>query len=199
MRDDLHECEQGIGQRRNLSVKLSSSQGSRLLLIAGVLVLGAAVVLTIAASRAASGGFFRPTPTRAGPASTSASNPVVLVSGRDDHGLQELALVPLFKAPDDTTVVAQAPDGSFARVVGQRGEWLQVQSIAPPIISGWVNDYYLRNRAIRTDGGGQVTFADARVDNNQLFIAIRPIDQPSASPTWIAASLLREIGVGIGP
>ena len=134
---------------------------------------------------------------RTASSNTFTKGPIVLVSGRDDHGLLKQEFVPLQKSPTDKSVIAVVHDGTFARVVEQRGEWLRVQEIKDDpanSISGWVNDFYLRNRALRVDGGGQVEFDDAKVLNNQIVVAIRPVQEPAATPQWIAANLLREVG-----
>lgn len=71
---------------------------------------------------------------------------ILLVSGRDDHGLLAQERVALTAEPDaearpqDATVA----DGTFVRVVETRGEWLRVRSLEGPRAEGWVNDYYLR-------------------------------------------------------
>ncbi len=122
------------------------------------------------------------------------TGPVVLVSGRDDHGLRALLAVPLQQSPEDTTVVARVPDGFLARVLEQRGTMLKIQPLLLPAAIGWVDDYYLRDRALRTDGGGQVLLVDAEVTAGQVRVAVRPVDQPTAPPTWVPAALLREIG-----
>jgi hypothetical protein len=148
-------------------------------MIAGVLVLVGAV----AAARLAV-----PSP----PA--QARNVIVLVSGRDDHGLLVQPVIALQRAPDDTTTVAQLRDGSFARVRESRGEWMHIESIANPQNSGWINDYYLRTRALRADGGGQVIFVDAQASNGQVTVAVRPVDAPNDTPLWIDSALLHEVG-----
>lgn len=119
---------------------------------------------------------------------------VVMISGRDDHGLLQESLVSLFRAPDDNTVVARAADGSFARVVEQRGEWIRVQLLGSPDVVGWVNDFYLRGRVIRTDGGGQVDLVDAREVRGQTYVGVRPIGEPEATPVWLNPAVLQEIG-----
>jgi hypothetical protein len=129
------------------------------------------------------------------PPTLVATGPVVLVSGRDDHGLRSLLAVPLYQAPDDATVVARVPDGFIARVLEQRGTWLRIQALLLPSAVGWVDDFYLRDRALRTDGGGQVVLVDARVTAGQVEVAVRPVTDPTAPPTWVPATLLREIGV----
>ena len=129
------------------------------------------------------------------PPTLVATGPIVLVSGRDDHGLPALLAVPLYQAPDDTTVVARVPDGLLARVLDQRGTWLKVQVLQLPSALGWVDDFYLRDRALRTDGGGQVLFVDAQVQAGKVLVAVRPVTDPAATPTWVPSTLLREIGV----
>lgn len=152
---------------------------SHVIAVAGVLVLVGAV----AAARLAV-----PSP----PA--QARNVIVLVSGRDDHGLQVQQLVPLQRSPDDPTVVAHVLDGSFARVIVDQGEWMQIESIANPQNSGWINNFYLRTRALRADGGGQVTFVDAQAAAGQVTVAVRPVDAPNDTPLWIDSALLHEVG-----
>ncbi len=71
---------------------------------------------------------------------------ILLVSGRDDHGLLAQRVVPLTREPDmeggpsDPTVA----DGTLVRVVATRGEWARVKTLEGPRAEGWVNDYYLR-------------------------------------------------------
>ena len=177
MRDDFDQCNERGSQLGNLSVKAWFLRAPRLWGL-GALALSAAVVWVIAARWLTS-----PAPA-----------PMVMGSGRDDHGLGALKFVPLVRAPDDNTPLAAVADGSFARIIEQRGEWMRVQLIASPQIAGWVNDYYLRNRALRTDGRGQVEFVDAQMVNDRLLIAVRPVTSPTAQPVWVDASGLREIG-----
>ncbi|HEX6289484.1 MAG TPA: hypothetical protein VFZ66_09855 [Herpetosiphonaceae bacterium] len=123
----------------------------------------------------------------------AASGPIVLISGRDDHGLLAQATVALVRAPGSAEAVAQIADATVVRVLDERGEWLRVQTIASPQQSGWINDYHLRDRALWTAHGVQVTFVDARMHDEQVAVAVRPIDS-TAAPTWVAASELREVG-----
>lgn len=69
---------------------------------------------------------------------------VVLVSGKDDHGLPALAAVPLLPAPAGAPKASAVPDGTLARVVSTQGEWLQVRTLEGMPRQGWVNDFYLR-------------------------------------------------------
>lgn len=69
---------------------------------------------------------------------------IVLISGRDDHGLLASPRVSILSEPEGARAVGTVGDGTLARVVGSRGEWLQVRSAEGPPVRGWVNDYYLR-------------------------------------------------------
>jgi hypothetical protein len=123
---------------------------------------------------------------------------IVLVSGRDDHGLQASKQVLLYPTPGDPAAGGPSsgalPDGTFARVLEVRGSWLHIASLANPALNGWVDDFYLRSRALRLDGGGQVEFYDARLTNGQVEIAVRPVGQPDGPLFWLPASRLREVG-----
>jgi hypothetical protein len=124
----------------------------------------------------------------------SEARSIVMVSGRDDHGHVQDKVVPLLSAPDEDTVVARVPDGTFVRVVEERGEWMRVQTVAAPQATGWVNDYYLRNRMLRTDGGGQVELLDAREMGGRVWLYVRAVAEPAATPVWLDSMRLKEIG-----
>lgn len=128
---------------------------------------------------------------RVAPAATSA---IVLVSGRDDHGLLANPQVTLYDAPNSVTPLARVRDGSYARVLATRGTWQQIETLIPPQQRGWLDDYYLRGLAIRLDGGGQVTFAAARLNGDQVEIAVRPVEAAATAPFWVPAARLREVG-----
>lgn len=128
-----------------------------------------------------------------------APGPVVLVSGRDDHGLLQRAAVGLQHSPDDTTFRGSVPDGTFVRVVGQRGQWLEVRSFTTPPEQGWVNDFYLRTVAVRSDRHGgdqpvQVAFLDAAIRDGRLMVQVRPAADLNATAEWVDATSLREVG-----
>jgi hypothetical protein len=128
-------------------------------------------------------------------AATSADNRIVLVSGRDDHGLLETPHIPLYPTPGSNAALALLHDGDFARVLEIRGNWLRIQALTPAQETGWIDDYYLRGKALRTDGGGQVEFAAARLVNEQVYIAVYPLGQKTEVITWLPNTALREVGV----
>lgn len=179
MYHDLVEREQGRGQSEQLPVAGPPAWAwAALVLVA--LALGAGLVV-----RAARGAVPAPAPPTA---------PIVLLSGRDDHGLLAQPFVTLAAAPNSPQPLGRVRDGTFMRVLEQRGTWMQVQMLAAPYQTGWVDDFYLRGRALRGDGQGQVIFVDARVAGGQLEIAVRPVERPDGEVQWLAASLLHEVG-----
>jgi hypothetical protein len=185
VRHDLDERDEGIGQPEYVPMTRGRVAALGMLLLAGAISLIGLIALRPWEQAGAS---------TAIPPTMVRSGPIVLVSGRVDHGLPAVLAVPLYQAPEDATVVARVPDGLLARVLAQRGTWLKVQALQLPSAVGWVDDYYLRDRALRTDGGGQVLFVDAQVQAGKVLVAVRPVDQPAATPAWIPATLLREIG-----
>ena len=66
---------------------------------------------------------------------------VVMVSGRDDHGLVASQNVGLRSAPDGGDVIGRLPDGTLAQVRAVRGTQVQVSASG---VTGWVDDFALR-------------------------------------------------------
>ncbi len=126
--------------------RLPGGRAARLTLL-GVVLLGVGALLGWAVASMSQGTLLVSPQQRA-------SGMVVMISGRDDHGLLQEPSVSLFSAPQGDTVVARTPDGTFARVVDQRGEWIRVELLGNPQAVGWVDDYYLRSRVLRTDFSG---------------------------------------------
>lgn len=90
-------------------------------------------------------------PAGAESADAAATGPsVVLVSGRDDHGLVELEAVPLLAGPaleGDGEVVASVADGTLVRVLGgDGGSWVEVATLDDSA-AGWIDDHRLRGAA----------------------------------------------------
>ena len=91
-----------------------------------------------AAVRAAAAPASRPVP---------ADNRLVLVSGRDDHGMVSLEQVPVYDAVEGRRVVGRIADGTLARVVETDGQWQRVTTVEGPATGGWVDDFHLRGEA----------------------------------------------------
>lgn len=117
---------------------------------------------------------------------------VVLVSGRDDHGLVTDPEVVLLGAPDGSKPVGRILDGHVARVIDVRGTWLRVKSLDDPTVDGWLDDFFLRDRAV-IDGEEQVRLLDARSTGGALQIYVRSVTDPSAPPIWVEADRLAEV------
>lgn len=130
----------------------------------------------------------------AGSCGGGASGPIVLVSGRDDHGLVYRAAVGLQRSPTDTAFSGSVPDATFARVIEQRGEWSKVRSIGTDPQEGWINDFYLRGVAVGLQPPRQVTLLDAALRDGTVMVLVRPRDEPAATGTWVAAASLKEVG-----
>lgn len=122
----------------------------------------------------------------------AAAGPVVLVSGRDDHGLVERAALGLQRSPSDPAPAGSVPDGHFARIVRTDGPWRLIRVIAPPGTEGWLEDHYLRGEALRTDvvPPRRVTFLDAELRDGAAWVRVRD----RAGEAWVPASALREVG-----
>ena len=115
--------------------------------VAGVAVLLTAGVGAAVASGSggdATGGARGSGPVKAVAALPLAAQPLVLVTGRDDHGEVVSANVALYTAAGSRRPLGQVGDGTLARVVAVEGTWLEVRTVEGPLLQGWVDDYYLR-------------------------------------------------------
>lgn len=106
-------------------------------LVAAALLVGAAVI----------GEAVSDDPTSADVASTTVEPRLVLVSGRDDHGMVVTDKVPLYDAPQGARQVGDVRDGTLVEVLETDGQWLQVSTVEGPDATGWVDDFVLRGEA----------------------------------------------------
>ncbi|MFJ8199535.1 SH3 domain-containing protein [Streptomyces sp. NPDC096152] len=127
---------------------------------------------------------------------------LVLISGRDDHGLVATARVALYGHPGDGEPVAQAKDGTLARVVSTEGTWLQVRAVGDASVHGWVDDFYLRGTVhlvgpgptCRVRVGGQWLAAGEQavvLDVRGTRAKVRAVR--SGRHGWVARSTVREL------
>jgi hypothetical protein len=124
VRDDLGERHQGERQPGDVPVRT-----------AAIFLLGAALGGAVLLS--GFGGDSK---------SEQLARPIVLVSGRDDHGLLVQKTVGLSRLPGGVAT-SRVPDGTLVRVEATHGEWLQVRALERTAARGWVNDFYLRGTA----------------------------------------------------
>lgn len=141
--------------------------------------------------------------------------PIVLASGRDDHGDLARATVPVLAAPDGE-LVAEVRDGTLLAVLGERSEWLEVQTLEGPPVTGWVNDFHLRGTAHLVDPeapacpvagldapGGRVATAwvaseqvellDVHGDGGELWLGVRPVGDRDAAVALVPRRLVQEL------
>ncbi len=120
--------------------------------------------------------------------------PIVMASGRDDHGLLERPALGLQRSPSDTALSGSIQDGRFVRILRTEGPWRLVRAIQPPDGEGWIQDDYLRGEAVRTDvtPPRQVTFLAAELRDGTAWIRVR--EKAGGTETWVAAAALREVG-----
>lgn len=69
---------------------------------------------------------------------------LVLVSGRDDHGLVARERVPVYDGPASDKQVGTVADGTLAHVKETDGSWLRVVTAEGRPVEGWVDDFFLR-------------------------------------------------------
>ena len=69
---------------------------------------------------------------------------LVLVSGRDDHGLVVHERVPVYDGPASDKQVGTVADGTLAHVAGTDGSWLHVVAAEGRPVDGWMDDFFLR-------------------------------------------------------
>lgn len=120
--------------------------------------------------------------------------PIVMASGRDDHGLVERPALGLQRSPADTSLSGSIQDGRFARILRSDGPWRYIRTVQPPDGEGWIEDHYLRGEAVRTDVAPprQVTFLAAELRDGTAWIRVR--EKAGGTETWVAAAALREVG-----
>lgn len=116
MQHDLGEPDQGSGKPRHLPVRR---------------LAGVALVVLLAGC---DGG------------GSQEGRSIVLVSGKDDHGLPAEHYVAIASKPDGSPV-GEVHDGTLVHVLEEHGEWLRVRTVEGPAAEGWINDYYLRGTA----------------------------------------------------
>lgn len=123
---------------------------------------------------------------------------IVLVSGRDDHGLLQMAEVPLYAEPEATEITAHVRDGEFAEVLEIRGTWLRIRPVADPSSSGWIDDFFLRDRAV-LHNALQVRFLAARVaDAGGVEVEVQAVEGDAPSH-WVGEDHLDEVGADVEP
>jgi|GEM_PF-3313289 len=135
--------------------------------------------------------------------------PIVLVSGRDDHGFLAQESVTLLASPaaeGDGEPVAEVPDGTLVRVLGDDGgTWLEVATL-DGTATGWVDDFFLRGTAhvVAVD---EACPAALRADvDGPVLAALEPSEQVELvddhtvdGVTWVGVRTLTDQLLGMVP
>ena len=155
------------------------------LAMGGYAAHGSAVALAAARPAAAASVTTLPAATR------PATDRLVLVSGRDDHGLVELSTVPLTTRPEGGPVVGWVDDATLARPERVSGTQVEVTTLEDTPVTGWVDDFRLRGvlqaRAGSRCGGEQVVAT--RAEGTRVLV--HPVG--GGHGHWVARSSLAEV------
>lgn len=129
---------------------------------------------------------------------------LVLVSGRDDHGMVAEEQVPVYDAPDGHRVVGRVADATLARVLETDGTWLHVRTAeGAHRVTGWVDDFFLRGELRLV---GPAPSCAARLGGAPLaggtLVVVRDLDGDRArvetvagpgTTGWVDRSVLQEL------
>jgi hypothetical protein len=107
-----------------------------------------------------------------GDASPRPDGRMVLVSGRDDHGLLAHERVPVYDGPASEEKVGTVPDGTLAHVTRTDGSWLHVVAAEGRPVDGWVDDFYLRGVVHLV---GAAPSCEARVDGRPVTAGVQVV------------------------
>lgn len=105
-------------------------------------------------------------------ASADPDGRLVLVSGRDDHGLVASERVPVYDGPASDEQVGTVADGTLARVDAGDGSWLHVATAEGPSVEGWVDDFYLRGVVHLV---GDAPSCRARIDGRRVVAGLQVV------------------------
>lgn len=128
---------------------------------------------------------------------------LVLVSGRDDHGLLATPTISLTDAPGSDRPTGTVADGTLAEAINSKAEWLRITTVEGPAHTGWINDYYLRGvlhvsgptPTCRSRVAGRLLPAGAQaivLDVNASRARIRT-QRPPAVEGWVPREHLHEL------
>lgn len=83
---------------------------------------------------------------QAAPETDTGDGRLVMVSGRDDHGLVQTDDVPVHTDTTYSHVAGSIHDGTLVRVVQRDGMAMRVSTVEGPSVSGWLDDFHLRGQ-----------------------------------------------------
>lgn len=97
---------------------------------------------------------------------------LVLVSGRDDHGLVAHERVPVYAGPASDDEVGTVADGTLAHVTRTDGAWVHVVTAEGTPAEGWVDDFFLRGAVHLV---GRAPSCEARVDGRPVTAGLQVV------------------------
>lgn len=180
-------------------------------LAAAVLAVSCGVAVTSASAFGDDGGGVLVAGTSASSRSATvitpeAPGPVVLVSGRDDHGELASAHVSVHAVPGSAPASGEIRDGTLARVVALEGTWLEVRTLEGPAVQGWVDDFYLRREihlvgptpSCRSNLAGHALDAGEQavvLDVRGRQVRVQLLSGAPAGPTtgWVSRAAVHEL------
>jgi hypothetical protein len=142
-------------------------------------------------------------PAATGVAPAPADTRLVLISGRDDHGMVAEEQVPLYDEVEGTRPSGSVRDGTYARVLATDGQWLKVETVEGRHATGWIDDFFLRGESRlvgpaptceaglagkRRTGGTLVVVHDLRGGRAR----VETVSEPSTAG-WVDRELLQEL------
>jgi hypothetical protein len=117
---------------------------------------------------------------------------LVLVSGRDDHGLVARERVPVYGSATSSEQVGTVVDGTLAHVTETEGSWVHVVTAEGRPVDGWVDDFFLRGVVHLV---GPAPSCRARVDRRPvtagLQVVVRRLRAGQVLVTGVADPALR--------
>lgn len=164
--------------------------------------LTAVALLLVGGTAAGCGG--SDDPTSADPAASSApADRLVLVSGRDDHGMVAEEQVPVYDAPEGAHVTGRVADATLARVLDADGQWLRVETVEGAHRVGWVDDFFLRGEArlVGPAPSCSVRLAGERRTGGTLVVVrglhdhrarVETVSEPTTTG-WVDRAVLQEL------
>ena len=128
---------------------------------------------------------------------------LVLVSGRDDHGMVAEEHVPLYGKVEGTHPSAVVDDGTYARVLATDGQWLKVETVEGRHATGWIDDFFLRgeSRLVGAAPSCRATLAGEKRTGGTLVVVhalhgdrakVESIAEPTTTG-WVSRSALQEL------
>lgn len=130
--------------------------------------------------------------------------PILLVSGRDDHGLLAADAVDVLDEPGGR-LIGQIPDDTLVQVLGEDNEWIEVRTLEGREVEGWVNDFHLRRRVhlvgqpAACDVGVHGVIAGPAVEVWEASALVELVDVHGPDADWLGVRRVRDGALALVP